>query len=183
MDNKVVTTTARAMRDLNVTAVRFNFRGVGKSEGSFDQGKGETEDLSAVLQWVQKTSPGAAIWLAGFSFGAYVAYKATAKFPVARCVLIAPPVTNFAFDSLPVPQIPWCVIQGDKDEVIAPEAVFNWVKSLQPPPRLVVLEGASHFFHGRLVELREILQQVLISPMTSAPRTLSTTTIERKIPF
>ena len=110
MDNKVVTTTARAMRDCqNVTAVRFNFRGVGKSEGSFDQGKGETEDLSAVLQWVEKTSPGAAIWLAGFSFGAYVAYKATAKFPVARCVLIAPPVTNFAFDSLPVPQIPWCV--------------------------------------------------------------------------
>src|SRR3546814_3412047 len=79
MHNKVVTMAARAMRELGATTVRFNFRGTGDSEGAFDEGRGEVDDLHAVAAWVREQRPGDALWLAGFSFGAYVSLRAAAS--------------------------------------------------------------------------------------------------------
>jgi len=156
MDNKVVTTCARALQEARLATVRFNFRGVGASEGAFDDGRGETEDAAAVADWLAGRWPAASLTIAGFSFGAYVAYRLAAMRPVERLITIAPPVRrfNFAFDAHPAPSIHWTLIQGDKDEVVDPVAVLEWARAASPPPRILVLEGAEHFFHGRLADLR-----------------------------
>jgi uncharacterized protein len=155
MNNKVVTTLIRAFNQLGLYTIRFNFRGVEKSEGTYDAGIGETEDLRAVIHWVRHCLPAAEIWLAGFSFGSYVAARAATMIPVDQLISIAPPVHHFGFVDLPAVPAPWLVIQGDNDEVVDPNAVFAWVKKRIPAPRLIVMAEASHFFHGRLVELRE----------------------------
>lgn len=157
MHNKVVSTLARAFKDLGLRTVRFNFRGVGASEGSYDAGKGETEDLLAILHWVQQVRPNDVIWLAGFSFGSYVAARGAHLWPVAQLVCVAPPVVNFNFAELVPFPCPWLVVQGDQDEVVAPDAVFNWLASLAEPPQLIKMIGVGHFFHRRLIELRELL--------------------------
>lgn len=155
MHNKVVYTIARAFKDMGILTVRFNFRGVGLSAGSYDAGLGETEDLIAILKWLQIIHPDHAIWLAGFSFGSYVAARATKQWPIEQLISVGPPVQNFNFKELPPFNCPWLVIQGDADEVVLPDAVFSWLDSLSEPPRLIRMQGASHFFHGRLIELRE----------------------------
>lgn len=161
LHNKVVHTLAKTFRDMGLCAVRFNFRGVGESEGEYAQGIGETEDALAVLRWVKGVCPEAAIWLAGFSFGAYVALRAASVWPVAQLVTIAPPIGHFNVSDIVLPSCPWLVIQGDHDEVIDPDRVFAWVASLQSPPQLIRMEGAGHFFHGRLIELRRVIQTAL----------------------
>jgi alpha/beta superfamily hydrolase len=155
MENKVVTTVARALRDAGMPTLRFNFRGVGNSEGAFDGGIGETADAAAAAAW------GAARWperrpvLAGFSFGAYVALRLAQRLPAAHLITVAPPVTGFDFSGMTAPPCPWLVVQGDADEVVDPQSVIAWANRLEPRPRLVVLPQVGHFFHGRLQELRE----------------------------
>ncbi len=161
MNNKVVTTLFRVSQDLGLRTVRFNFRGVGKSAGTFDQGHGELEDLFAVVAWVKKTLPDAPIWLAGFSFGAYIAAKAAIQMPVERLVCVAPPVINFKMENFPSITCPWIVVQGDQDDVVLPEAVFQWAANMQPAPVVMKIIGAGHFFHGKLLELRERLVGLL----------------------
>jgi len=161
MTNKVVTTLARAFRDIGLRTVRFNFRGVGKSEGSYAEGIGETDDLLAVVKWVKEVFPDTDIWLAGFSFGSCVAIRAATMIPVAQLVCIAPPVSRFDLAGLPPVTCPWLIIQGDQDEVVVPEEVFAWAENLNPPPTLIRMQGAGHFFHGRLLELRDILEVAL----------------------
>jgi len=155
MHNKVVTMTARALRELGVDTVRFNFRGTGASAGTFDEGDGETEDLCAVAAWVRATRPDAALWLAGFSFGAYVSLRASAQLQPALVLSIAPPVgRSWDFDPVVPPTCPWLVIQGEADEVVDPQAVFDWVESLPNPPELVRMPETDHFFHRKLMDLR-----------------------------
>lgn len=161
MHNKVVTTLMRVFADLGLRTVRFNFRGIGKSTGSYAEGLGETEDLFAVMEWVKKTCPTDAIWLAGFSFGAAISARAAAQTSVAQLVSIAPPVPRFSLIGLPPITCPWLVVQGEQDEVIEPEAVFAWIDTLNPKPRLIRMPGASHFFHGQLLELRRLLETAL----------------------
>src|SRR5262245_17371247 len=99
MNNKVVTTIARALYDLHIWTVRFNFRGIGKSEGSYANGMGEIQDLTAVLAWVREHFPDYEIWLAGFSFGAYIATSVAAhEKEIAQLITIAPAVTHFDFN-------------------------------------------------------------------------------------
>lgn len=161
MHNKVVTTLARAFSDLGLRTVRFNFRGVGKSAGQFANGVGETEDLLAVVNWVKTVCPGDELWLAGFSFGGYVATRAAVQLSPAQLVCVAPQVSRFKEDALPAVQCPWLVVQGEKDEVVSPEEVFAWVDSLDPKPTLVRVPEAGHFFHGLLLELRGLLETAL----------------------
>jgi uncharacterized protein len=163
MSNKVVTTLARTFKELGLATVRFNFRGVGKSTGAYDEGKGELDDLLAVIAWVQAACPSAIIWLAGFSFGAVIAAKAATQVSVAQLVCVAPPVMRFDIKNLPPIQCPWVVVQGDQDEVIDAQAVFDWVASVKPAPVLIRMEGAGHFFHGQLLELRKRLFEHLQS--------------------
>jgi uncharacterized protein len=161
MNNKVVHTTARALQERGHATVRFNFRGVGASAGSFDDGRGETEDALAVVDWARARWPRAALTLAGFSFGAYVAFRAAALRPARRLLTIAPPVRRFDFAALAVPAAPWIVIQGDQDELVDHRAVLAWTASVQPPPTVVLIAGAEHFFHGRLNDLRTAVQAQL----------------------
>jgi len=156
MHNKVVYTIARAFKELGLPSVRFNFRGVGTSEGKYDEGKGETEDLLAILQWVKQVKPEATIWLAGFSFGSYVATRAAMHWPTQQLISVAPPVVNFNFAEL-APDCPWLIVQGDADEIVDPNAVFAWIATLPKPPEVIRMQGASHFFHGELIELRQAL--------------------------
>jgi len=158
MDNKVVTITARAFQGAGIATVRFNFRGVGASEGSFDDGRGETEDALAVADWTVGRWPKARLSVAGFSFGAFVAFQVASRWPVERLYTIAPPVRRFDFTTHPVPPVPWVVIQGDRDDLVDVGEVLAWTRCVVPPPTVVVIEGAEHFFHGRLNEVRAAVQ-------------------------
>ena len=154
MDNKVVTTVARALQETGIPTLRFNFRGVGASAGAFDQGVGETADAEAVAAWGAQRWAGRSLVIAGFSFGGYVALRLAQQRLPRYLITIAPAVQGFA-SSTPVPHCPWLVVQGDADELVDPSAVIDWVNTLDPKPRLVVLPGVGHFFHGRLRELRD----------------------------
>ena len=155
MHNKVVTMAARALREVGLDTVRFNFRGTGASAGSFDDGVGETGDLLTVAAWVRAQRPDHALWLAGFSFGAYVALRAAAELQPAFMLSIAPPVgRSWDFDTLVLPTCPWLVIQGDADEIVDPQAVRSWVEAMPAPPQLVRMPDTSHFFHRKLLDLR-----------------------------
>jgi alpha/beta superfamily hydrolase len=153
MDNKVVTTLARVYKELGFSQViRFNFRGVGKSEGQYAEGLGEQEDLKTVVAWAKQTTP--AIWLAGFSFGSYVAASVAAAVACQHLTCVAPPVERFAFDKLTPFSCPWLVVQGEQDEVVEAHQVFQWLQGLAHQPSLIRMPTASHFFHGQLLELR-----------------------------
>jgi hypothetical protein len=158
MHNKVVTMAARALRELGAAAVRFNFRGVGRSAGRFDHGEGEQEDLAAVTAWVRSHRPDDALWLAGFSFGAYVSLRATAALQPDALISIAPPAGRWNLDGIAEPQCRWLLIQGDADEVVEPRAVYDWVATLKQPPDLVCMPDTSHFFHRKLIDLRGAIQ-------------------------
>lgn len=158
MHNKVVTMAARALRDLGAATVRFNFRGVGASAGSFDHGPGEREDLAAVMAWVRAVRPDDAVWLAGFSFGAYVSLSAAAQLQPDALISIAPPAGRWDFESIELPDVPWLVIQGDADEVVEPQAVYDWLETLPAKPTLVRMPDTTHFFHRKLIDLRGAIQ-------------------------
>jgi alpha/beta superfamily hydrolase len=145
------------MNDLGVPALRFNFRGVGMSEGTYADGNGEIDDLLAVAEYARQRWPGVAIWLAGFSFGAVVAARAAVQISPDRLVSIAPAVNILGRELRNIPTMPWLIIQGDADDVVPVTEVVNWVGALDPQPELIVLPGPGHFFHGHLVDLRTTL--------------------------
>jgi len=169
-DNKVVHTLCRAWRDTGIESIRFNFRGVGKSEGHFDHGRGELEDLQAVLAFAKSRFPERRqLILAGFSFGAYIAAQQASQmdahensfFILRQIILVAPPVFYDGFSLLKKFAAPVQVIQGSEDEVVDFELVKQWVMqaALQRNKiSLEILTGASHFFHGRLAELKGLTQ-------------------------
>lgn len=167
MENKVVFTVHRACRDAGVASIRFNFRGVGKSSGAFDHGAGEQHDVLAVLSWAQASLGINQISMIGFSFGAFVAamvwQKAThASLHGNALMLIAPPVTRFPMHGYQLPAGAR-VIYGDVDEVVEPDAIAAWLATQQAAVVIYVMPGASHFFHGRLTELRDWVRDGLTS--------------------
>ncbi|MEO6154798.1 MAG: alpha/beta fold hydrolase [Thermomonas sp.] len=172
MHNKVVTMTARALRESGATTLRFNFRGVGQSEGAFDDGDGELDDLRAVADWAMAQHPEKVLWLAGFSFGAWISLRAADQLKAQLLLLIAPPVgRSWSFDDIALPACPWLVIQGDDDEVVDAQAVHTWIESLPMPPQLVRMPGAGHFFHRKLIDLRGAVKNGVstwLPPATSA---------------
>jgi alpha/beta superfamily hydrolase len=172
MRNKVVTIIERSMRELGLRTVRFNFRGAGESEGEYDDGYGETDDLFAVTEWVRRTRPDDDLWLGGFSFGSYVAIRAALNLNIHQLISIAPPVGRYPFDTLHHPECPWLVIQGDEDEVVNIDAVRQWVNSIDPSPELVVMKEADHFFHRRLMDLRGLLKNGVLNQLPAPVRNL-----------
>jgi len=163
MDNKVVTTVARALHETGIPTVRFNFRGVGASAGEYDQGVGETTDADAVATWGARRWPGRDLVIAGFSFGAYVALRLAQQRVPRHLITVAPALEPFDAFGMAVPRCPWLVVQGDADDVVDPATVIDWVNGLDPKPRLVVLPGVGHFFHGRLRELRDAVVDAIRS--------------------
>lgn len=163
MENKVVTTLARALHDAGVATLRFNFRGVGASAGTFDQGIGETADADAVAEWGTERWPGKTLIVAGFSFGAYVALRLALMRSTAYLITVAPAIELLDAQTTAAPACPWLIVQGDADDIVNPKAVIAWAASLHPAPRLVVLPGVGHFFHGHLQELRNAVNSAIRS--------------------
>jgi alpha/beta superfamily hydrolase len=155
LENKVVYRLARSFVELGAVGIRFNFRGAGHSEGSFDHGEGEVEDLAAVVDWARRRWPRRPLWLAGFSFGGAVALRGAKRFAPDWLVTVAPAVRYLRSDSVPPPGVPWLVIQGADDDVVPAAQVQAWLASLAVSPRVILVEGAGHFFHGRLDDLRQ----------------------------
>jgi alpha/beta superfamily hydrolase len=166
MNNKVVTTVCRSFQKLGVWSVRFNYRGVGQSEGSYGDVAGECQDLMAVIDQVKQLFADHTILLAGFSFGAFVAAFAATKIHPARLISIAPSVVNMDYSTLPTMPCPWLVIQGEQDEIVSPEAVYQWAAQVKPPVELIRISGVGHFFHGKLINLREVLMGALESDLS-----------------
>jgi alpha/beta superfamily hydrolase len=162
MTNKVVYSLAKAFNEAGATAVRFNYRGVGASTGTYDDGNGETADALAVLDWAAQRWPGAKLCLGGFSFGGAVAIRAAAARDVARLVTVAPAIRRIPVDDSSLPQCPWLIVQGDQDELVDPNDIQQWAEGLAESPRLVMLNGVEHFFHGRLNDLRQVVTRWLI---------------------
>jgi alpha/beta superfamily hydrolase len=155
MHNKVAHTLARTFVRLGFAALRFNFRGTEKSDGQFDEGIGELDDALAAINWMQQEQQDKPLWLAGFSFGAAISVRAALDSDVSGLISVAPAVSRFAAGLTRQPQCPWLVIQGDEDELVEIDETIDWFNSLEPGPELLVMEGAEHFFHGRLADLRE----------------------------
>ncbi len=155
LDNKVAQTLARTFVALGYVSVRLNFRGVGRSAGVFDDGKGETDDALAALAYAQSKT-GAQddlpVVLAGFSFGSFVQTRVARAVAAERLVLVAPAVGRFNGESVPADTI---VIHGEEDDVVPLAAVLAWARPQELP--IVVFPGCGHFFHGRLVQLQRVV--------------------------
>lgn len=152
LDNKVAQTLAKTFFALGYAATRFNFRGVGQSAGSFDNGTGETGDALAALEHARAKFGDIPVVLAGFSFGSYVQTKVAQSIAAERLVLIAPAVGRFALTTVPHDTI---VIHGDEDDVVSLADVLAWARPQELP--IVVFPGCGHFFHGRLAHLQRTI--------------------------
>ncbi len=148
LDNKVAQTLAKTFFGLGYAAVRFNFRGVGRSEGAFDDGVGETEDALAALAHAKRRFGELAVALAGFSFGSFVQTRVAARIAAERLVLVGPAVTRIGEATIAADTI---VIHGEEDDVVPLAAVFAWARPRELP--VIVFPGCGHFFHGRLPQL------------------------------
>lgn len=159
MQNKVVTTMARTFKAAGIPSLRFNFRGVGASEGEFDDGIGESEDMLKVAKQIQTEMPGVELIFAGFSFGSFVAYRTASQCEHTLLITIAPPVQNFDYTVFPIDPSPWVLVQGDEDDVVPPKLVFEFAEARDI--QLIKFEKTEHFFHGKLTDLKEKLLEVL----------------------
>jgi alpha/beta superfamily hydrolase len=154
LDNKVVQTLARAFVELGCVTLRPNFRGVGASEGVYDEGRGEVEDLAAVLEWQRREFGDLPIALAGFSFGAAMQARLAGRVAPQRMALVGVAVGSFEVPAVPPDTL---VIHGDQDETVPLAAVLAWARPQDLP--VVVVPGADHFFHRKLPVLRAIVRQ------------------------
>ena len=161
LDNKVVQTLARAFTQAGWTAVRFNFRGVGASEGAYDEGRGEVEDMLAV---VQQLAPTGALALAGFSFGAFVTShvfeRLQAQRPIDKLVLVGTAASRFTVATIPeAAHAQTLVIHGEQDDTVPLQAVLDWARPQVLP--VTVIPGGGHFFHGQLPLLKNLVARHL----------------------
>ncbi len=157
LQNKVAHTLARSFIGQGFIALRFNFRGVNESAGEFDEGRGERNDVIAAVDWLKSSYPDLPLWISGFSFGAAMAIHAAAERTPAGLVSIAPAVIRMAELRSNQPDCPWLIIQGDQDELIDIDETIAWVNELDPGPELQIFEKTEHFFHGKLILLREAI--------------------------
>jgi alpha/beta superfamily hydrolase len=163
--NKVVHRVASVLHELGAAVLRFDFRGVGKSEGHHDRGLGELEDARAALSWMRERYPDARRWLAGFSFGSWVAARlAASEHDIERLILVAPPVATSDFSVMRVARVPKLVIQGTADDLAPLAAVEREFPTWAEPKRLITVEGATHFFDRQLGALAEALRGALAPP-------------------
>lgn len=163
MNNKVVTTLARAFRALEIVSLRFNFRGVGRSVGVYDAGLGESEDMLLLAKLWQEEQPQAQCIFSGFSFGSYVAYRAASQYSPSPLITIAPPVHHYNYTEFSPAPNPWLIIQGLKDEVVPSSLVLDFVQPLKTDVQLVEFADTGHFFHGKLLELKDSIMQAVTS--------------------
>jgi len=167
MNNKVVYTLFHAFSRNGFSALRFNFRGVGKSQGVWGGGEGELADAAAALDWLQAANPEAeSCWIGGFSFGAWIALQLLARRPeIAGFVVAAPPVNLANFGQLGRLPASGLIIQGDQDQIVPPDGVKALAERLQKQGDIAVtlnvIEGADHFFAARLDEFSAVAERYI----------------------
>lgn len=152
MTNKVVHTLARSFVALGAAALRFNFRGVGASQGSHDNGVGEVQDAVAAAAYLRSRWPRCPLYLGGFSFGAAVVVRAAATLQPNAILTVALPFERLDAGGSSA-DMPWLLIHGSADELIGIDALIDWLNQQPPGPELEVIAGADHFFHAKLAEV------------------------------
>lgn len=174
MDNKVVTTLERAFREKGAATLRFNFRGIGGTEGQHDEGRGETDDMVTVVEHARSVAPGVPLWLAGFSFGGGVAVRASLRVEFARLALVAPGFRRFSDAGMGAPIDPrdpqfgeigvhthanTFIVHGDLDETVPLTDSIGWATPREV--HVVVIPGGEHFFHRKLHLLRDAVSRMV----------------------
>ncbi|HET9919544.1 MAG TPA: alpha/beta fold hydrolase [Ktedonobacteraceae bacterium] len=158
MDNKVVFKVAQVMQLVGMPALRFNFRGVGHSTGSYDEGRGEMDDVRYALDFLSRRYPGLPVVLAGFSFGSWVGLRvAAADDRVQAMIGLGVPARSFNGDTLSGSHKPKLIIQGTEDELAPYALTEKWFEQVPAPKSLVAIPGADHFFQNRLEEVQAII--------------------------
>ena len=162
MHNKVVFRIARAFQEARFAVLRFNFRGTGLSQGEHDEGRGEREDLRAAMNFIEEKFPGAELWLAGFSFGSAVVLRAAICDERVRAIVAAGvPVSRYDFSEGARCKKPKLFVQGALDQFGSVEDLKRFFSALDEPKTLKIIEGADHFFEGRLEELMQTVSSFI----------------------
>jgi alpha/beta superfamily hydrolase len=169
MHTKAVFQGAKGLARIGCAVLRFNFRGVGGSAGTFDQGEGEKEDFRAALDYMERRYPGTRLWAAGFSFGAWVALEVGAADDRVQALIgISPPVAtsvsgmNYTFPNTLASAKPKFFVQGESDEVCPVQGMWAFYAQLEEPKELVLIDGADHLFEGQTAEVGEALEELLV---------------------
>jgi alpha/beta superfamily hydrolase len=162
MHTKVVFQAAKALAEIGCVVLRFNFRGVGRSAGTWDNGRGELDDYRAAVDYMTAQYPGLELWAAGFSFGSYVALTVGAADPrVCALIGIAPPVDRYDYDPVVQAAKPTFIIHGERDELIPLGRVRAFYGQLQEPKELVEIDRATHLFEGQAGEVGDAIRDLL----------------------
>jgi alpha/beta superfamily hydrolase len=164
MHTKAVYQGAKGLVRIGCAVLRFNFRGVGASAGTFDEGAGERADFTAALDFMHARYPGAPLWAAGFSFGSWIALETGAADPrVSTLIGIAPPVARegYSFPLTLESTKPKFLVQGERDELCALPDMWKFYGELKEPKELVVIDGADHLFDGKTSEVGDALEDLL----------------------
>jgi alpha/beta superfamily hydrolase len=175
MNNKVVYQSYKVLAENGFTVLRINFRGVGKSQGEFDNGHGELIDAATALDWLQIHNQKCLnFWIVGFSFGSWIAMQLIMRRPeINNFIAIAPPISKFDFSFLYPSPIPGLIIQGDTDSVVLEQSVANVIEKFNKPRhdsvKYKMIEGADHFFRNRLDELSKAIDRYIKFKMQIIP--------------
>lgn len=158
MHNKVVFKVAQTMQALGIPALRFNFRGVGHSTGTYDEGRGEMDDVRYALDFLSRRYPGLPVILAGFSFGSWVGLRVAASDDRVQAMIgLGVPARSFEGDTLQGCHKPKLIIQGTEDDLAPFKLTEKWFEQVPPPKSMVAIQGADHFFQGHLEEVQAII--------------------------
>ena len=153
---------AKGLARVGCVVLRFNFRGVGLSAGAWDDGRGERDDYSAAIDYVEAAYPGLELWAAGFSFGSYVALTVGADDTrICALVAIAPPVDRYDFASVQTSHKPIFIVHGEDDELISLKFVRRFYAELEEPKELIEIDRANHLFDGQASEVGDVLANLL----------------------
>jgi alpha/beta superfamily hydrolase len=162
MHTKMVYQGAKGLARIGCVVLRFNFRGVGRSAGQFDHGRGEQDDFRAALDYMAATYPGLPLWAGGGSFGSYIGMTVGARDPrVSALIGIAPPVHKYDFSAVEASTKPKFIVHGEEDELIPMRLIRAFYARLPEPRELVMIEGANHLFDGQAGEVGEALEGLL----------------------
>jgi len=162
MHTKALYQTAKALTRAGVAALRFNFRGVGMSTGTFDAGPGEQEDFRAAMAFAEGRFPGLPVWAAGMSFGSWIAASVAAADPrVALVLLVAPPVDRYDFTGLATAGKPVFIVHGEDDELIPLKDVRRFYATLAEPKELATIEHANHLFEDKTTLVGDAVEGLL----------------------
>jgi len=162
MHTKVVFQGAKALTRIGCAVLRFNFRGVGRSAGAWDEGRGEMDDFRAAVDFMAARYPDLELWAAGFSFGSYIAMTCGADDDrICTLIGVAPPVDRYEYASVALSAKPKFIVHGERDEIISLKAVREFYGRLHEPKELIEIDRANHLFDGQASEVGDALEDLL----------------------